>query len=432
MIVREVIARKRDGGELTAQEIREVVAGYTTASISDGEMGALLMAIVLRGMTSRETADLTLAMVESGERLDLSGIPGSTVDKHSTGGVGDKTTLVVAPLVASLGVPVPKMSGRALGHTGGTIDKLECIPGLVTDLSPGRFCDQVAEIGVAIAAQTAEMVPADRKIYALRDATGTVESIPLIASSVMSKKLAVGADGIVLDVKAGRGAFMSDVAAATRLAEAMVDIGTRAGKRVVALVTRMEEPLGRAVGDALELAEAIDTLRGEGPADFVQLCEIVAGHMLVLGGAAREAEEGRALARRELLKGSGLSKLRAMIERQGGDAGVVDDPGSLTANATHTPVRPTGDGYVTAIDARRIGLAVRGLKAAAGGQKALCGLLLHKKTGDGVASGEPAATVLSPSEVRAAAEEAAREVAAAFRVGERAAAADLVAAVVEA
>jgi len=433
VIVRELIAKKRAGGELTAREIREVVAGYTRAAISDADMAALLKAIVLRGMTARETADLTLAMVESGERLDLSRIPGSTVDKHSTGGVGDKTTLVVAPLVASFGVPVPKMSGRALGHTGGTIDKLECIPGLTTDLSPERFCDQVAEIGLAIAAQTADMAPADGKIYALRDATATVESIPLIASSVMSKKLAVGADGIVLDVKAGKGAFISDVAAATRLAEAMVEIGTRAGKRVVALVTRMDEPLGRAVGDALELAEAIDTLRGGGPGDFVHLCEIVAGYMLVLGGAARDAAEGKALARRGLLEGSGLSKLREMIERQGGDAGVVDDPGGLTANAMQTPVRPTAYGYVSAIDGRRIGLAVRGLKAAAGGQKALCGLILHKKTGDGVASGEPAATVLSPSDARGAAEEAGREVADAFRMDERAPSApDLLAAVVEA
>ena len=430
MIVGELTERKRDGGELTAQEIREVVAGYTRAAISDAEMAALLRATVLRGMTSRETADLTLAMVESGERLDLSRIPGSTVDKHSTGGVGDKTTLVVAPLVASLGVPVPKMSGRALGHTGGTIDKLECIPGLTTDLSPERFCDQVAEIGVAIAAQTAEMVPADRKIYALRDATGTVESIPLIASSVMSKKLAVGADGIVLDVKAGTGAFMSDVAAATRLAEAMVEIGSRAGKRVVALVTRMEEPLGRAVGDAVELAEAIDTLRGEGRPDFLQLCETVAGYMLALGGAARDAAEGEALARRGLLNGSGMAKLREMIERQGGDAGVVDDPGSLTANATQTPVTLTAAGTVAAIDARRIGLLVRELKAAAGGGTALCGLLLHKKTGDRVSSGEPVATVLSP-QGRGSAEETARQVAEAFQMGEPAAAPDLVAAVVE-
>jgi pyrimidine-nucleoside phosphorylase len=433
VIVGELTERKRDGGELTAQEIREVVAGYTRAAISDAEMAALLRAIVLRGMTSRETADLTLAMVESGERLDLSRIPGSMVDKHSTGGVGDKTTLVVAPLVASLGVPVPKMSGRALGHTGGTIDKLECIPGLTTDLTPERFCDQVAEIGVAIAAQTAEMAPADRKIYALRDATGTVESIPLIASSVMSKKLAVGADGIVLDVKAGTGAFMSDVGAATRLAEAMVEIGSRAGKRVVALVTRMEEPLGRAVGDGIELAEAIDTLRGEGPPDFVQLCEIVAGHMLVLGGAAREAEEGTALARRGLSNGSGLAKLREMIERQGGDAGVVDDPGSLTGNVTRIPVMLTASGTVVAIDARRIGLAVRELKAAAGEQKTSCGVVLHKKTGDRASCGEPVATVLSPPEARGSAEEAGREVADAFRMGACAAAApDLVAAVVEA
>jgi len=423
VIVRQIIGKKRDGGELTTREIRDVVAGYTRGDVSDAEMAALLMAIALRDMTARETADLTLAMVESGERLDLSRIPGAKVDKHSTGGVGDKTTLVVAPLVASLGVPVPKMSGRALGHTGGTIDKLECIPGLTTDLSPERFCDQVARIGVAIAAQTAEMVPADRKMYALRDATATVESTPLIASSVMSKKLAVGADGIVLDVKAGRGAFMSDVRAARQLAEAMVEIGSRAGKRVVALVTRMDEPLGRTVGDAAELAEAIETLRGRGPQDFVELCEVVAGQMLVLGGAARDAEEGKGRARRGLSNGSGLSKLREMIQCQGGDVGVIDDSKALTAAAKRTPVRLAEEGRVTAIDAKRIGLAVRQFKAVAGSRRALCGLVLHKKTGDSVACDEQVATVLSPSNLSGPAGEAAREVADAFRVGQRAVAA---------
>ncbi|MDH4180332.1 MAG: thymidine phosphorylase, partial [Armatimonadota bacterium] len=393
MALREVIARKRDGLELSAEEIRGVVDAYVSGQMPDSQMAALLMAVVLRGMTARETTDLTLAMVESGQRLDLSAIPGTKVDKHSTGGVGDKTTLVVAPLVAALGVPVPKMSGRALGHTGGTIDKLECIPGLTTDLSPERFCRQVAEIGLAIAAQSDEMVPADKKIYVLRDATATVESVPLIASSVMSKKLAVGADAIVLDVKAGRGAFMPDVEGARALAQAMVDIGARAGKRAVALVTRMDEPLGTAVGDGPELVEAIATLAGRGPADFVELCEIVAGHMLSLAGAASDPDDGRKRAQRGLASGMGLTKLREMIVAQGGRGDVLDDPEVLPGNPERITVSAERDGYVAGIDARRIGLLVRDLKVRAGERKAECGVLLHKKSGD-LTAGEPVATVL--------------------------------------
>ena len=288
-----VIARKRDGHELSSEEIAWVVDGFVRGAVSEGQMAALLMAIVLNGMQPREVADLTLCMMRSGEVLDLSDLPGIKVDKHSTGGVGDKTTLVVAPLVAALGVPVPKMSGRALGHTGGTIDKLECLPGLTTQLSTERFRRQIAEIGVAIAAQSETMVPADKRIYALRDATATVESIPLIAASVMSKKLAVGADALVLDVKAGEGAFMADVARARELARVMVEIGEHAGKRVVALVTAMDQPLGTAVGDVLELQEAIATLAGDGPPDFVDLCALVAGHMLALGDARPTRRKGR-------------------------------------------------------------------------------------------------------------------------------------------
>jgi pyrimidine-nucleoside phosphorylase len=402
MVMREIIARKREGLAMRPDEIATAVKGYLDGSVGEGQMAALLMAIVLRGMTPRETADLTLAMAESGERLDLSAIPGAKVDKHSTGGVGDKTTLVVAPLVASLGVPVPKMSGRALGHTGGTIDKLEAIPGITADLPPERFCRQVSEIGVAIAAQTDRMVPADKRIYALRDATATVESVPLIASSVMSKKLAVGADAIVLDVKAGLGAFMPTIEDASELAEAMVDIGDRAGRRMVALVTRMDEPLGQTAGDAVELVESIHTLSGSGPPDFVELCELVAGHMLAAGGAAREADEGRELARTALSDRRGIGKLRELIAAQGGEPDVVDDPEALVADAERLPIEITGRGYVSGIDSRRIGVALRNLKVEAGTRKRLCGLLLHKKTGDPL-DGAPVASLLFPGEAEGAA-----------------------------
>jgi pyrimidine-nucleoside phosphorylase len=317
-------------------------------------------------------------------------------------------------------VPVSKMSGRALGHTGGTIDKLECIPGLITDLAPERFCRQVSEIGVAVAAQTERMAPADRKIYALRDATGTVESLPLIASSIMSKKLAVGADGIVLDVKAGRGAFMPDASRATGLAQAMAEIGSRENMKVAALVTRMDEPLGRSVGDGVEMVEAVETLAGQGPPDLVELCEIIAGYMLLLGGAARTAEAGRRLARQRLADGAGLAKLREMVRWQQGDEAAVDDPKVLVRTANRTTVRATRSGHVMAVDARRIGLAARDLKSAAGTDKELCGVLLNKKTGDAVAVGEPMAAILSPSEMEDAVASSAHAVALAVQIGEEA------------
>jgi pyrimidine-nucleoside phosphorylase len=417
MDIRGVIAKKRDGRELATDEIAWTVNSYTQGAISDAQMAALLMAIVLRGMTARETADLTLAMLNTGDRLDLSSIPGTKVDKHSTGGVGDKTTLVVAPLVASFGVGVPKMSGRALGHTGGTIDKLECVPGLKTELSPTRFAAQVAAIGVAIAAQSAQMVPADAKIYALRNVTGTTESVPLIASSVMSKKLAVGADGIVLDVKAGRGALVPDVASARKLATAMIEIGARAGKKMVAVVTRMDQPLGRAVGDAVELVEAIETLNGRGPRDFVAICTLVAGHMLTLGGVAADARQGRAMAARALRTGAGLAKLRELVRAQDGDPTAVDDPAALTREATFVPVRCDTSGHVTGVDARAIGETVRELKSAAAERKPLCGLLLEKKVGDAVTAGETIARVAIPRPIATGSiERAARNIAGAFRI----------------
>jgi pyrimidine-nucleoside phosphorylase len=419
--IRDIIACKRDGAELTPDEISWVVGGYTQGLIPDAPMAALLMAIVLRGMTARETTDLTLAMLDSGDRLDLSSLPGATVDKHSTGGVGDKTTLVVAPLLATLGVKVGKVSGRALGHTGGTIDKLECVPGLKTELAPERFVAQVTEIGVAICAQSARIAPADRKIYALRNETATVESIPLIASSVMSKKLAVGADAIVLDVKAGRGAFVPSVAEARKLATAMVEIGSGAGRKVVALVTRMDEPLGRAVGDAVELVEAIETLRGRGPRDFVNLCTLVAGHMLALGGVTADAGEGRKAARRALRSGVGLAKLRELVVAQGGDPSVIDEPSLLTKGAAFLPVSLDASGYVNSIDARRIGEMVRELKSAAGERKSLCGVLVEKKVGDRIGAGEVVAAVVVPDTVPAEDVERAKgEVSGAFRVSDAA------------
>lgn len=420
MSIIETIAKKRDRGELCAEEIAAAVSGFTHGQVSEAQMAALLMAIVLNGMSARESADLTMAMVNTGERLDLSAIPGTKVDKHSTGGVGDKTTLVVAPLVAALGVPVAKMSGRALGHTGGTIDKLEVIRGLRTRLSPKQFVRQVSKIGIAIAAQSAKMAPADRKIYALRDATATVESIPLIASSVMSKKLAAGADAIVLDVKAGSGAFMSDVARASELARLMVDIGAHHGKRMVAVVTRMEQPLGRAVGDAVELAEAVATLYGSGPEDLVELCETLAGHMLVLGGAAIGLDQGRMRARQGILSGIGLAKLREMVVAQGGDPAPLDNPDLLTRGVERLPVVLDHPGLIVGIDARQIGIAVRDLKAAAGESKRSCGVMLSKKVGE-TAERDAVATLLYPMGTRDAALAAAARVRAAFRTGQTAA-----------
>ncbi len=395
MDITEIITKKREGRELTEGEIQRVVEGFTAGEIGEGPMAALLMAVVFRGMTSEETAALTLCMARSGDRLDLSGVSGLKVDKHSTGGVGDKTTLVAAPLAAAAGVRVPKMSGRALGHTGGTIEKLEAIPGLTTALDPDRFRSQVEKIGLAIAAQTESMVPADKKIYALRDATATVESIPLIASSIMSKKLAVGADALVLDVKVGEGAFMRDLEGARSLAKTMVEIGARAGRRVVAAITRMDQPLGAAVGDAAELAEAVKTLAGEGPPDLVELAETLAGHMLALGGAAEDAEQGRARAHAALTSGAGRAKLMEMVSAQGGDRGALESPERLLAGAVASPVELDEDVFVSDIDAREIGLAVRQLKEAAGEEKHLCGVLLHKKIGDWL-DGTPVATVLSP------------------------------------
>jgi pyrimidine-nucleoside phosphorylase len=411
--IAEITERKQQGRALAAGEIAWAVRGFTAGEIGEAEMAALLRAIHARGMDPRETADLTSAMARSGCRLDLSGIPGVKVDKHSTGGVGDKTTLVVAPLVASAGVPVAKLSGRALGHTGGTLDKLETIPGLRTNLSPGEIISQVREIGLCIAAQTDDLCPADKKIYALRDRTGTVDSVPLIAASVMSKKIAGGADAILLDVKCGRGAFMRSREEARALAGLMVELGTAAGRRTVALVTNMDQPLGRAVGDAFEMAEAIETLHGRGPADFAEFCIALGAEMLVLGGKAASTGQATPVLRALLAEGSALARLREMVRRQGGDAGVLDDPERLTAGTQAVEAPSPERGFVTGVDARAIGEVVRAL----GGHGVPCGkagVWLDKKVGDAVARGEPLARVYAPE--RALAADGARALAVAFEI----------------
>ncbi|MEK7863443.1 MAG: thymidine phosphorylase, partial [Chloroflexota bacterium] len=352
----ELIERKRDGGRLSSEEIGFLVHGYTRGEIPDHQVAALLMAIVWRGMDARETAALTSAMVTSGDHLDLVRF-GRVVDKHSTGGVGDKTTLVVAPLVAACGLPVAKMSGRGLGFSGGTLDKLESLAGYRVDLSTSEFLAQLGRIGVVVTGQTKELAPADGLLYALRDATGTVPSIPLIASSIMSKKIAAGAHAVVLDVKVGRGAFMKDRRSAAALAHAMLAIGRAHGLAVVCELTDMEQPLGRAVGNALEVSEAIATLHGKGPRDLTELALVVAAEMLVLGRRARDRTSARRRAMAALADGSGLAKLRALVGAQGGDVRMVDDPDRLPRAPQIETLRAVRTGFVAGIAADEIGSA---------------------------------------------------------------------------
>jgi len=347
----EVIGRKRDGQEHSAEEIQFLVGGYVSGSIPDYQMAAWLMAVCIRGMTPAETLALTQAMIASGEVLDLSSIPGIKVDKHSTGGVGDKVTLVAAPLAAACGVKVPKLSGRGLAHSGGTLDKLESVPGLTVELAPERFIAQVREVGIAVAGQSPRMVPADKMMYALRDVTATVPSIPLIASSVMSKKIAAGADAIVLDVKFGRGAFMPDVASAEELAREMVTLGEGAGRRTVALVTAMDNPLGRSVGNALEVKEALDALAGEGDEELLEVCLRVTREMCELAGV--EADVGRVLK-----SGAGRAKFEEMLSAQGGHL-----EQGLPMAPVQVPIAAARDGFVESIDALEIGLSAVDLGA---------------------------------------------------------------------
>lgn len=355
----EIIIKKRDGGELSADEIAYFIQGYTSGAIPDYQAAAWAMAVFFKGMTVPETTALTLAMAASGEQMDLhTELPPGTVivDKHSSGGVGDKTTLAVTPIVAACGLPVGKMSGRGLSYTGGTIDKLESIHGWSPDLSDHQFRKQLREIGLVVAGQTAELAPADKALYALRDVTGTVNSLPLIASSIMSKKLAAGADAIVLDVKCGRGAFMETLDDAQMLSHLMVGIGKGAGRRVTALITQMNQPLGQAVGHALEVKEAIATLRGEGPADFQMLVEAIASEMLLLGGALSR-EDARVQVSRVIANGSALRKFRDFVTAQGGNGEQVDDPSLLPAAPVIVDLFAPSEGWVQEIDAREVGLA---------------------------------------------------------------------------
>jgi pyrimidine-nucleoside phosphorylase len=391
--VLDLIYRKRDGGRLTRDQIDILVDSLTGGAVSEAQIGAMLMAIYLQGLTFEETADLTMAMVRSGAVVDLSSIDGFKADKHSTGGVGDKVTLVLGPLVAAAGVKFSKLSGRGLAHTGGTLDKLESIPGMRVDLSLEEFVRQVEDIGIAISGQTQELVPADGILYALRDHTGTVESIPLIASSVMSKKIAAGADGIVLDVKCGRGAFMKSVDQAMDLSRQMVSIGRAAGKRTVAMVTSMEIPLGYAVGNSLEVAEAVDTLGGSGPQDLIDEVLALSSQLLVMAGVATDSKNAVANLEEKIRSGAALRKLEAMIAAQGGKAEVARDRSLLPHSSQVVPITSLESGYVQSIDALAIGSIAMDLGAGRRTKSeaisSSAGVLLREKPGPGSTWIEP-------------------------------------------
>lgn len=388
----DLIQKKKDGGVLSAEEIKWFVNGYVADEIPDYQVAAMLMAICFKGLDREETFQLTDAMRYSGDTIDLSSIKGIKVDKHSTGGVGDKTTLIVAPLAASLGVPVAKMSGRGLGFTGGTVDKMESIPGFRTTLEPKEFLNQVNNIKLSVIGQTAHITPADKKLYALRDVTATVDNFGLIASSIMSKKLAAGSDAIVLDVKVGDGAFMENEKDAEILAELMVDIGNKAGRRTVAAITEMGQPLGKAVGNSLEVIEAIQTLKGQGPEDITQLAERLSGIMVYLGGKAASPEEGYAMTKEALGDGRGLAKLKEFIAAQGGNPDVIYDYSLFPAHSMKKELVADRDGYVQKIEARRIGLASQHTGAGRATKEDTvdlsAGIYVCKKVGDEVKKGD--------------------------------------------
>lgn len=399
----DVIHNKRSGKELTEQEIQFFVDGVVSGDIPDYQISALLMAIYFQGMTEKEQSTLTMTMMTSGDHLDLSEIPGVKVDKHSTGGVGDKTSIPLAAVVAALGIPVPMISGRGLGHTGGTLDKLEAIPGYRIEISEQDFIEQVKEDKLAIIGATGNIAPADKKIYALRDVTDTVDSIPLIASSIMSKKIASGADALVIDVKTGAGAFMKTLADSRELAEALVGIGKGVGMQCMALITDMNQPLGKAIGNALEIQESIELLKGNGPADLEKLIVVIGGYMAVMGNKATTVEQGQQLCEDVIHNGQALERFRAMIKDQGGDPRVIDDPEEILPQAKYRITLPAKtSGVVSKIVANEIGVA--SMLLGGGRQKAndkldyAVGIMLNKKIGDSVEKGEPLLTIYSNRE----------------------------------
>ncbi|BFK81401.1 pyrimidine-nucleoside phosphorylase [Clostridium baratii] len=384
----DLILKKRNGQELTKEEIDFFVQGYTKGEIPDYQASALLMAIFFNKMNKRETADLTMSMVNSGDKLDLSNIEGIKVDKHSTGGVGDKTTICLTPLVASCGVPVAKMSGRGLGHTGGTIDKLESFKGFSVQLDQKEFMDNVNEKGIAVAAQTGHLAPADKKIYALRDVTATVDNMSLIASSIMSKKIASGSDAIVLDVKVGDGAFMKTPEDAKALAREMVDIGKNVGRKTIGVISDMDQPLGYAIGNAIEVIEAIDLLKGNGPKDLLELTLTLGSNMLILAGRVKDEEEGRKLLKENIENGKALEKLKEFVEVQGGDSSYVDDVSKFPQAKYIIEVKSNKSGYINKINAERLGLIAMELGAGRATKESIIdlavGIKILKKRGDKV------------------------------------------------
>lgn len=393
----DLIMKKRNGGNLSQEEIEYMIAEYTSGRIPDYQMSAMMMAVYFQGMSAQETTALTMAMAHSGDMMDLSAIEGIKVDKHSTGGVGDKTSIALTPMVAACGVKIAKMSGRGLGHTGGTIDKLESFKGFTTGITAGHFVRQVNEIGVSIMGQTADIAPADKKLYALRDVTATVDNMSLIASSIMSKKLASGADAIVLDVKTGSGAFMKSEKDSFALAREMVTLGNMAGRKTIAIISDMDQPLGRAVGNALEVEEAIATLRGEGPEDFTKLCMTLGTYMLIAGGVASDEKDAEKRLQSVIENGSALKKLAEFVQAQGGDAKAVYDTTLLPKASVIEEIASVQSGYIEKIDCDEIGICSLIL---GGGRETKeseidlsVGLILNKKVGDRVASGEPLAVI---------------------------------------
>ncbi|MEH7530788.1 pyrimidine-nucleoside phosphorylase [Priestia megaterium] len=398
----DLIEKKRNGHELNKAEIDFIIEGYTKGDLPDYQLSAFAMAIYFQGMTQEERVNLTQAMVESGDQIDLSKIEGIKVDKHSTGGVGDTTTLVLGPLVAAVDVPVAKMSGRGLGHTGGTIDKLEAVPGFHVEITNEEFIRLVNTNKIAVIGQSGDLTPADKKLYALRDVTATVDSIPLIASSIMSKKIAAGADAICLDVKTGNGAFMKKLEDAEELAKAMVEIGKGVGRNTKAIISDMSQPLGFAVGNALEVKEAIDTLKGEGPEDLTELCLTLGSHMVVLAEKASSLDEARAMLQEVIKNGKALESFKTFLSAQGGDASVADDPSKLPDAVHKIEVPAKEDGYISEIVAEKIGVAAMKLGAGRATKESkidlAVGIMLNKKVGDSVKKGDSLVTIHSNSE----------------------------------